>query len=55
MEQMSFTRACLTYFGRKAGQTTSEFAAELKALTDKDRADLSGYFRVVGVEIVAAG
>lgn len=51
MERMSFTKACLTYFGRKTGQTAMEFAQELKELTPQDRAYLAREFKTVGIEI----
>ncbi len=54
MKEMSFVLACKDYFGFKEGQTMMEFAAELKALTDQDKADLSRYFETVGYKIRTA-
>lgn len=51
MEKMSFVKACKTFFGFKDGQTLAEFAAELKCLTDQDRADLTALFPSVGIEV----
>lgn len=50
---VSFTKACVEYFGKKPGQTLPEFQQELKALTNADR----DYFRVefakIGIEVEA--
>lgn len=52
MKQMTLTAAISQFFGRKyPGQTNLEFLAELKALTDKDRADFVEMFKTVGIEI----
>ena len=56
MQSMTFTKACVTFFGRDRGevkQTLQEFSAELKALNDKDRDDLKAMFPSVGIEIIA--
>ncbi len=37
MEKMTFTTAMNKFFGKKDGQTMSEFSQELKALTMDDR------------------
>lgn len=37
---LSFTAAISRYFGKKPGQTLTEFGNELKALTDADKAEL---------------
>lgn len=37
---ISFIAACRQYFGLKTDQKLTEFAAEMKELTDKDRAEL---------------
>ena len=34
----SFSGAMLAFFGKKSGQTTAEFSAELKTLSPEDRA-----------------
>ena len=43
--------AALSKAFRKEGQSLSEFAAEVKALTPKDKADFVGYFEAEGVTI----
>ena len=40
-ESIGFVVACKRYFGLKSGQKMSEFAAELKALTPKDREEMA--------------
>jgi hypothetical protein len=35
----SLPTACIHFFGKLPGQTTVEFAAELKKLTDADKAE----------------
>jgi hypothetical protein len=52
-EKMSvtFSRAIVEYFGKKPGQTLSEFTAELKALTPEDRAYFVKEFAKVGIEV----
>ena len=52
---MRWAVACKQFFGFKAGQTTSDFMAELRALTPEDKADLKAMFPSVGVEIVELG
>lgn len=52
MEKVSFAKACKEYFGMKPGQTLSDFLAELKELTEKDREELKAMFPSVGYEIV---
>jgi hypothetical protein len=51
MQKMSFVKACKEFFGFKPEQKLAQFAEELKALTAKDRAELSGMFPSVGIEI----
>ena len=41
METISPVKALLDYFGKKDGQTTAEFAAEIKALSDEERIELA--------------
>lgn len=48
---MSFAMACKDYFGLQPAQTLMEFSAELKALTEKDRADLKAEFAKIGYTI----
>ena len=51
--QISFAAGAKRFFGLKKGQTVGEFAAELKQLTPKDRADLAPELsRALGVEVV---
>lgn len=52
MEKVSLSVACLKYFGKKPNQTNADFMAEMRALTDKDKADLAAMFPSVGYEIV---
>lgn len=54
MEKMSFVAACSKFFGKKPDQTLMQFRDELKALTEKDRADLCAMFKTVGIEVTAA-
>lgn len=51
MKKMGFVSFCKEYFGLKEGQTLTQFAQELKALTPKDKADLSAMAATVGYEI----
>jgi hypothetical protein len=51
MKQMTFTAACMAYFGKKPNQTNMEFMAEIKALDDADRAYFKALFPTVGIEI----
>ena len=39
-QSSSFVGACMDFFGKKPGQTLTEFGAEIKALTEKDRAEI---------------
>ncbi len=54
MIQKTFTKACMDFFGKKHNQTLTEFAAELKTLTTKDRSDLVKDFAVIGIAITPA-
>jgi len=40
-DAMKLVSAVLKYFGRKEGQSLTEFASELKSLTDMDRKELA--------------
>lgn len=53
MEQKSFVKAMRDQFGFRPGDTLKDFSAELRALTDKDRQELTEEFGKIGVEIVA--
>lgn len=50
LKKMSFVLACNSHFGRKPGQSLQEFNQELKALTPKDRADLTEMFKAQGID-----
>lgn len=50
---VSFTKAVLDYFGRKPDQSAGDFAAELRALDDKDRAYFRAEFAKIGIEVEA--
>lgn len=52
MQQMTFTKAIVEFFGKKPGQSTTDFMAEIKALTEADRAYFKAEFAKIGVEIV---
>ncbi len=52
MQQKSFAVACKEFFGMRPGQTLADLMAELKSLTEKDRAELTEMFKSVDVEIV---
>ncbi|MFA5401773.1 MAG: hypothetical protein WC359_15080 [Dehalococcoidia bacterium] len=41
MEIISEMRALMDFFGKKPGQTTEEFAAEIKALSPQEKEDLA--------------
>ena len=44
----SFPQAMMDFFGKKPEHTTVEFMAELKALTDGDKAELRVLLKEVG-------
>ena len=48
------TIQCKNFFGLKPGQTLSEFAAELRQLTDKDKKELVDLFNEAGIPTVLA-
>lgn len=48
---MTFTKAINEYFGKKPGQTLSEFMAEIKALDGEDRAYFIREFAKIGITI----
>lgn len=52
MQQKSFTAAMLDYFGKKPGQSNSDFLKEIKELTEADKAWFSANLPSVGYEIV---
>lgn len=51
MQKFAFMAACRHYFGLKPQQTLSEFAQEVKALSDEDRAWFKREFVKVGYEV----
>jgi hypothetical protein len=51
MKQCSFVLACKEFFQFHQGQSLTQFAAELKQLTDEDKADLISWFPSVGYQI----
>lgn len=53
MRQLSFVAACKEFFGFKPGQTLIQFRDEIQALTPKDRIELAGMFKTIGIEIVS--
>lgn len=54
VKKMTFMKACIDYFGAKEGQTAMQFAQELKALTEQDRADIRAGLEQNGYEILQA-
>jgi hypothetical protein len=50
-EPKSFVGRCVEFFGKKPGQDLRGFSAELKALTNQDKADLMLYFAEVDLPI----
>lgn len=49
LKHCTFMMACREFFGAN-GKTLQEFAAEVRALTPKDRADLIEMFKTVGYD-----
>ena len=52
--KQTFAVACKQFFGLRPGTTTSDFMAEMKALTPQDKLDLRAEFLKVGIEIIEA-
>ena len=50
----TFIGACRDFFGPKPGQPLKEFAEEVKALTQTDRAELKALFEAAGYTIIAS-
>jgi uncharacterized protein YcgL (UPF0745 family) len=46
--QMSFMNACRHFFGQKPGQTLQQFGAEIKQLTEADRAEIKAGLEAQG-------
>lgn len=55
MQELTFVKAVMEYFGRKPGQTAGEMLAELKQLTEEDRNYFIELFKTVNIKIVAKG
>ena len=54
MENISFMAACKRFFGFKEGQGLTDFGAEIKAVSDKDRLELAPLLsKALGVEVTA--
>jgi hypothetical protein len=53
-KKLTFMAACRDFFGLKEGQTAMDFGKELKALTEKDRAEIKDGLTKLGYEIIAA-
>lgn len=51
IKEMSFAVAMKHFFGFREGERTAEFMLELKALTDKDRADFKDMLEGAGYVI----
>lgn len=52
MIECQFATACMKYFGMRPGQNLTQFQAELRELTEKDRADFIAWFPSVGYKII---
>lgn len=52
MIQKSFTAAMLDYFGKKPGQSNTEFLHEMKKLSDADKAYFAALLKGAGYDIV---
>ena len=48
----SFTTAMLDFFGKLPGQSTMDFATELKALTDADKAEFRAGLVAYGYKLI---
>lgn len=53
-KEMSFVAACKHYFGVLPGQTTLQFAAEVRALSDSDKAEIAQGLAALGYIIKSA-
>ena len=52
VEPLGFVVRCMRFFGKKDGQSTKEFGAEVKALSNKDRAEFIEMFNAAGMPTV---
>lgn len=41
MPEQSFAQACMHFFGKKSDQSLSDFMKEIKALSEKDKKEIS--------------
>jgi len=55
LQQCSFIVACRAFFGLLPGENLQQFAAEIRALTQKDRVELIELFRSVGYDATRVG
>lgn len=53
-KKLSFMAACKDFFGLKSGQTSMDFAKEIKELTEEDRKDIRLGLEQNGYEILQA-
>lgn len=51
MQPMSLVVACMQFFGRKPDQSPSQFAAEFKELTEKDKVEIQEGLEKLGYAI----
>jgi hypothetical protein len=49
IKEMAFSARCKMFFGMLEGQTLTTFMAELKALTDTDKAEFVAAFNKAGL------
>lgn len=54
IKKLTFLQACKDFFGLKDGQSTMDFAKEVKALTEQDRSDIKNGLEKNGYEIIQA-
>lgn len=50
-KEVSFMQACVNHFGKKPGETSLEFMAEIKALNNADRTEISNGLIWLGYKI----
>lgn len=51
-KEYSFIAACKDFFGNLPEQTNMQFAAEVKALTDDDRAEIKAGLMAQGYKVI---
>ncbi len=54
IKKLTFMAACKDFFGIKEGQTSMQFAQEIKALTAEDRVEIGAGLAQNGYEILNA-